>query len=351
MKFLKALTAGVRTTNKSYQMIALLYTTNFAFAAILAWGFRSVLIKTMGDSMNLENLVKDFDYTVFTDFMFKYGGRITALISQLSWLVFFYLLISTLLGGGTIALLKNTDERFSMSSFFENCGRYFFRFVRLLLIFGVILFLIGIVSSMIFGFIYSALTSNVVSEVLPFTLAVMLLLLFLFVVMLVVMMADYAKVSTVVNDSKSMLKASWQGIKFVFRHFLSTVGLQLSIILILLVAVIIYLVLEAQIGMATPLTILVMFLIQQLSVGVKVWTRVLTYAGEIELYDVFGSEIPSPATFPVTPELVPIPTEAPAIPAPPPIPQPQLAWKKRVARRPVTKKTPIRRKKTTKKSK
>jgi hypothetical protein len=176
-------------------------------------------------------------------------------------------------------------------------------------------------------------------------------LLFLFVVMLVVMMADYAKIAAVINNSNSMLKASWQGIKFVFRHFLSTVGLQLSIILLLLVAVTIYLILEAQIGMATPFTILVMFLIQQLSVGAKVWTRVLTFAGEIELYDVFGPEAPSPGTVPVTPELVPIPTEAPAVPTPPPIAQAQLAWKKRVARRPVVKKAPIRRKKTTKKSK
>jgi hypothetical protein len=351
MKLLKALTVGVRTTNKSYRMVALLYATNFALAAILAWGFRSVLIRTMGDSMSLENLVKDFDYTVFTDFMFKYGGRITALISQLSWLIFFYLLINTLLGGGTIALLKNADERFSMSSFFENCGKYFFRFLRLLLIFGIILVLVGIISSMIFGFVYSALTSNAVSEVLPFTLAVVMFLLFLFVVMLIVMMADYAKVATVVNDSNSMLKTSWQGIKIVFRHFLSTFGLQLSIILFLLLAVILYHILEAQIGMTTLFTILVMFLIQQLSVGAKVWTRVLTFAGELELYDIFESEVPTPSTVPLTPELVPIPTEAPAVPKPPPVVQAQLAWKKRVTRRPVVKKVPVQRKKIIKKSK
>jgi hypothetical protein len=348
MKLLKALTAGIRTTNRSYRMIALLYAVNFIIAGILAWGFHSVLARTIGDSMSLENLVKDFDYTVYGDFMFKYGGRISSLISQLSWLIFFYLLLNTLLGGGTIALLKNRGERFSMGSFFENCGAYFFRFLRLFLIFAVILFFVGVAASMVFGFLYSALTSNAVSEVWPFTFAIILFLLFLFVVMLVVMMADYAKVVTVVDDARSMLKTSWQAIKFVFRHFLSTVGLQLSIILFLLVAVILYLVLENQIGMATPFAILVMFIIQQVSVGFKVWTRVLTFAGELELYGGFEPELPTAVTVPVVPEPAGVPVAAAS---PEPVAPVLQEKRKRVPRRSAPKKVAIKRKPTSRKSK
>ncbi len=347
MKILKALTAGFRSTNNSYPMIALLYAINFLIAAIIAWGFHSVLARTIGDSMSLEHLVKDFDYTVYTDFMFKFGGRIGSLLSQISWLIFFYLLLNTLLGGGTIAILKNGEEHFSMGSFFENCGAYFFRFLRLLLIFGVILFLVGIASSMVLGFLYSALISNAVSEVWPFTFAISLFLLFLFVVMLIVMMADYAKVATVVNDARSMLKTSWQAIRFVFRHFLSTVGLQLSLILLLLIAVIVYLVLEAQIGMATPFAILVMFVIQQISVGFKVWTRVMTFAGELELFGSFKTET---APIPAAPEPNREPVVASAEPAPP-VAHVRSEKKKRLARRPAVKKAPVRRKRTQRKSK
>jgi hypothetical protein len=306
-----------------------------------------VLARTIGDSMSLERLVKDFDYTVYTDFMFKFGGRISSLLSQISWLIFFYLLLNTLLGGGTIAILKNGEERFSMRSFFGNCGAYFFRFLRLLLIFSVILVLIGIASSMVFGILYSALISNAVSEVWPFTFAIILFLLFLFVVMLIVMMADYAKVAAVVNDARSMLKTSWQAIKFVFRHFLSTVGLQLSLILMLLIGVTIYLVLEAQIGMATPIAILVMFTIQQISVAFKVWTRVVTFAGELALYGSFEAvTVPIPSA----PEPVREPAVAPAAVAPL-FTQAQPEMKKRAARRPTVRKAPVRRKRTPKKSK
>jgi hypothetical protein len=161
------------------------------------------------------------------------------------------------------------------------------------------------------------------------------------------MMADYAKVATVVNDARSMLKTSWQAIKFVFRHFFSTVGLQLSLILILLIGVIIYLVLEAQIGMATPFAILIMFVIQQISVGFKVWTRVMTFAGELEL---FGGFEPETAPTPSVPEPVREPTAAPAAPVLP-ITQAQPEKKRRLARRPAVRKAPVRRKRTLKKSK
>lgn len=344
----KALTAGIRSTNKSYRLIALLYAINFLIAAILAWGFHAVLARTIGDSMSLEHLVKDFDYTVYTDFMFKYGGRITALLSQLSWLIFFYLLLNTLLGGGTLALLKNGDESFSLRSFFENCGVFFFRFFQLLLIFGVLLFIVGFIASAAFGLIYTAFTANAVSEVWPFSFAIILFFLFLFIVMLVVMMADYAKVVTVANDAKSMIKTSWQGIKFVFRHFLTTVGLQLSIILLLLISVALYLLLEDQIGMATPFAILVMFLIQQVSVGFKVWTRVLTFAGELELVEEFkvisemperSMPIPTPEAAPAMAPLEPPPTVAPVA----------TVRKKRVTRRPAIKRTPVRRKRSPRK--
>ncbi len=346
---LNALTAGLRSTNKSFRIVLLLYVSNFLIAAILAWGLHSILASTLGDSMSLERLVKDFDATVYSDFMFKDGSRIYALLSQLTWLILFYSLINTLLGGGTIAALKNEEGQFSLRVFFENCGMYFFRFLRLFLIFGAILALSSFTLIAIFGVIYSMLTSNAVSEVLPFALAIILFLFFLFVVMIIVMMADYAKVATVASDAKSMLKTTWKSIKFVFRHFLSTVGLQLSIIVILVVAVIFYLLIESKVGMATPFTILLLFLIQQASVGFKVYTRVLTFAGELELFKTFESEAEEPIA-------IQMPTVS--VPSPIPVSVPPAgvfsvakpAKKKPPLRRPPVRRPPPQRKRPPRKS-
>jgi hypothetical protein len=314
MTTLNALTAGIRSTNKSLRMIVLLYLVNFLIALIVAWGFHSVLASALGDSMSLERLMKDFDYTVFSDFMFKEGGRVNALLSQLTWLIGFYFLVNTLLGGGTIAALRNGEEQFSLRTFFEDCGYYFFRFFRLLLIFAAIGGVVAFTLFGLFGIVYGAVTMRAVSEVWPFTLGIIFFFLFLFVVMLVVMMADYAKVATVTDDARSMLKITWKSIKFVFRHFLSTTLLQLSILVILTVAIILYLLVEGEVGMATTMTILLMFLVQQISVGFKIYARVLTFAGELELYHRFVPD--KEVTIPVPlPEPVPPPTAAPVQPA------------------------------------
>jgi hypothetical protein len=331
------LTAGLHATNKSFRMIALLYAFNFLLAAVLAWGLQSVLSTTLGDSMSLEKLVKDFDYTVYTDFGVKFQGRIAALTSQITILILFYSLLSVLLGGGTIASLRNVEERFSMSTFFGNCGTYFFRFLRLFFIFGIIMALLALVLVFVFGIVYSAFTGDAVSEMGPFVLGIILFFLFLFFVMVVVLMADYAKIATVVNDARSMLKTSWLAIKFVFRHFLSTVSLQLSILLFVLIGIALYLVLENQIGMATPIAILIMFVIQQASVGFKIWTRVATFAGQLELFNGFQAEAPSVSQVSEVTMPAPEPVDKPheVIPAAPAV---TAKPKRRTARRPTAKK-------------
>ncbi len=338
MKSFNALTTGFRSTNKNLRMVGLLYLVNLLIAAIFAWGFRSLLTSAMGDSMSLERLVKDFDYTVYTDFMVKYGGRIDALTSLpiISWLVVFYLLINTLFDGGALATLYNPDEGFSLRTFFENCGTYLSRFLRLLFIFIAIFVLVFLVVVFIVGIVYSSLTLSAVSEVWPFTLAIVLLLLCLFVAMLVVMMADYAKVLTVVHDATSMIRTAWAAITFVFRHFFSTVTLQLSVVLTVIVSILLYLFLEDRIGMSTPLTILVMLLIQQLSVGFRIYARMVTFGGQLGLagaFEVSPLETQVPAPMP-EPAATPAPMVAPQTITPPAIPSP--------SKKPAKRRAPIR---------
>ncbi|HEY6950999.1 MAG TPA: hypothetical protein VI758_01260, partial [Bacteroidota bacterium] len=167
MKMFNALTAGIQSTNKSFRLIVLLYAVNILVAAAVAWGFQSVLAGTLGDSLSLERLVKDFDYTVYTDFMFKFGDQIGALLSQLWWLIASYILVNAFLGGGTIAFLANNEKPFSLRSYFENCGGFFLRFLRILLIFAAAMALVLFLSGILLGVIHSILSQGAVSEFWP----------------------------------------------------------------------------------------------------------------------------------------------------------------------------------------
>jgi hypothetical protein len=347
MTTFKAFITGIRTTNQSVRMVVLLYCINFALAAILALTLRSIISSMVGDSMALQNLIKDFDYTVYTDFMFKHGAKVYVLTSQVVWLILFYMLFNTLLGGGIISIVHSPDQRFSLRRFFEGCGTYFMRFLGLLVIFGLVLFLVGALLSVILGAIHTGLTGSSVSEVLPITLGVILILVFLFVLMLIVLMADYAKIATVVNDIPSVFRASWTGVKFVSRNFFRAVGLQIIIVIVGILGIVAYLTLENQIGMATPMTVFLMFIIQQISVGFKCWTRVLTFASETTFFAGVEASRPVTAGVSAAPIAEPIPAkpvESVVMP-----PSPVSIPKKRAPRRVVGKRPAPTRKRISKK--
>ena len=98
------------------------------------------------------------------------------------------------------------------------------------------------------------------------------------------MVADYAKILVVVHDEHSMLKTAWRSTKLVSRYFFRTFGLELLMVVVPIVLFAIYVWLDLSIGMTSGLTILVMFILQQLFIISKAWTKVFFFAGELSLY-------------------------------------------------------------------
>jgi hypothetical protein len=284
MKIFSAFKTGLHWTNQSKRMVLFLYIINFVFAAVLALPFRSALKAGLGNSMSAEQLLYKFDYTLFIDFMNKHGERISTVFTQVLWVALFYVFVNTLLAGGILAVLRSDDRKFSMKSFFAGCGIYFFRFLRLFLV-SLLFFLLAFILYSILNGIFGALTSNATSEVLPFILTIVALVFFLFLISIVVMIFDYAKIATVVNDSTAMFKTAWGAVKFVARNFGKTLALQYSIFLILVIFTLIYLLIDDMIGMTAPLAIFLMFIVQQVSISLRLWIRILSFASELALYE------------------------------------------------------------------
>jgi len=283
MKFSKALTSGFQHSRRSLRVVLLLYGINFLLAVPFALAFRSALIAGFGDSMSVEALVKDSDATAFSDFMKFHGPRISSLFREVMWLTLLYMLVNTLTGGGVISSLNETQP-FLLSKFLENCGKFFARLLRLFVILAVVLALFGLIWFFVVGFIFAMVTSDASFEKPVAIWFFVTVAVFLFPIMLLIMAGDYAKIAAVVNDETRMWKAFWRSLKFVFKNFFSTVALQISILLVLATAVVLYWLIEGQIGMTSGVTILVAFLIQQASVAFKIGTRVWTFAGELALY-------------------------------------------------------------------
>lgn len=286
---------GITSTNRSWRVIIVLFVSILLLAAALAFGFHSALKEGFGDSMMPQRLLESFDSNVFNDFMREHPGFLQPFGAQVVWLAIFWLVLNTLLGGGIIAALQRGSSE-SFAEFFSDCGKYLGRFFLLFLFAAVVFTIISTVWLMMVGIVYASLTMGSTTEVAGvvwFFIAAGVFLLPLFLLMIVF---DYTRVWIVVEDSSSILSAFWQSTKFVFRHFLTTFGWQLLMILGLLILGLLYWLLADSLAMATGLSIFVAFLLQQISVGSRIWARLVMIGGQIQVFELHDVQEASAAS-------------------------------------------------------
>jgi hypothetical protein len=128
------------------------------------------------------------------------------------------------------------------------------------------------------------------------------LLLLLLIMMVINMVFDYARIGAVFNERRRMLRETLLAFRFSFRHFPSTFGLYLMIVL---VGGIVFLLLtagRAVIIQNSLIAAFLAFLTAQLAIAARLWNRVTFYAAQIDLYRKLGPETNAVAPQPQFPK-------------------------------------------------
>jgi hypothetical protein len=284
MSIVRAFSTGFRRATSEPKMVLVLFVINILTAIPLAMAFREVLKAGLGSSMAPSELMEGMDFTVLADFMRLHSEAVSAVFSQIAWVMVLYMLVNTFLSGGILTGLRWNNAHSPISEFFSGCARYFVRFLRLFFLFVVVLVIVVPILAMVLALLSQLFTRNSTSEITDFISGIVLIILFLIPVMILLMIADYAKIAVVVNDETAMVKTAWRSTEFVFSHFTKTVGLELMMLLVPIVLFAIYMVLDLNIGMTTDLTIIIMLIIQQLFMASRAWSKVFFFAGEMSLY-------------------------------------------------------------------
>ena len=283
MSILQAFSTGVRRATSEPKMVFVLYLLNLLLAIPLALAFRAVLVAGFGSSLAPAAMMESLDFTVFQDFMNVHSASLQTVFGQVLSVLVLSMIVQTFLAGGILTVLQD-QAKYSSAAFFKGCGAYFFRFFRLFLLFGVILLLTAVVVGAVVFSVAEGLTESASSEVTELWIRIASIVLFLLPVMLVMMAGDYAKIHMVLHDQRSAFRMCGKGFAFVFRRFFSAFGLELLMLLIAVFLFAVYLLIDLSIGMTSGAAIAVMFVIQQLFMMLRAWTRVFFFAGEMTLY-------------------------------------------------------------------
>ncbi|MCF6240015.1 MAG: hypothetical protein L3J74_01570 [Bacteroidales bacterium] len=283
MNIAKAYTKGFIQTAKYPRMWFILYFANLLMALLLALPIFSVLKSNFGHSDFFQQLLAGYDATVFNEFFYYYGDALSAITGGIKWLLLAYFLLSVFLTGGIIRTLN--DDRFSTSSFFGGGAYSFFRYLGLSILVALIqIFFLLVIAASVGGYIGSHF-SNFQSELTAYYIGIAAAVIYLFIFLIFSMVSDYGKFYLELNDSHNIFKAFWDGIKYVFKHFVKTLSLYLILLFLPAVVMYVYLYFEKDYKMATSIGILIVFLMQQAFIFLRVFLRTWILASELKIYD------------------------------------------------------------------
>jgi hypothetical protein len=291
MNGVQAFRSSVRTATRSPGLIFTLYVTNLLLAIPLAIGLRVMLGEAFGSSMAAGPLLEGFDLTAVRDLLARSADALRALVWTAVPTAILGMFVNTICAGGILTVLVR-QEAFSLKAFIAGVGTYLGRMFRLWLLMAIIALVAFVLLSILFGVISSsAIDSNSGRTA---VIGTVLALLVYAPMIIIVMAADYAKVALVASDLPSAWRAAGQGFLFVATNAGATIVLQVLLFLLLCLAALLYWGAEELLIMSAPEAILLLFLLQQIFIGARMWIRTGTFAGSLAL---FGERKPRPVVF------------------------------------------------------
>lgn len=327
---LNALLIGIGSATRNHKLLLLLWVFNLLFTVPItvpvfvliqqSTSERLAAQRMSGDQLDALWLI-DLVNGQLKDASLTGAGLTTCFLLLLCGLL--YLLASLFFAGGILEVLAKPE--FSMRRFWRGGGAYFGRFVRLwlyaLLFYGAVLIGYLIVQQSL-----SKAEKRATAEGPAQIKQIVLLFVTVLLLALVNMAFDYARISAVWRDGRKMWRELVNGWRFALAYVWRTYSLYLLLALIGLALFAFFGWLRGSVRQASFFAVLAAFVFGQFAMLARVWTRVASYGGQMDLYYRLAPPPPVKTTAPPI-EFMPATGELPSLmpaapvtgPAPPAI--------------------------------
>jgi hypothetical protein len=283
MKIITSYISGFKMSGKLLKMTFLIYSINLILGLIVVLPFLSDLKIGIGSSMLPDNLIKDFDYTSFSEFLRQSKGFVNSYIHQAKWMILLYFFVSIAFSGGILFII-NKKEKFSVVSFLKGCAIYFFRFFKLFVYMLLFYFIIVLIVILPLVLIINGVTDTVDSESTLFYIGLYGAIIFLFCFGIIQMVAYYAKIKIVAEDSRKVFISIINSFGFVFKHFICTYSMFLLLIIVPIFVWVDYFFIRNLLGPTSGFTVFVLFFVQQVFILLRIFFRIWKFGSQYELY-------------------------------------------------------------------
>lgn len=283
MGIFKAIINGMEMTLRKPRLLAILYVINLAFAVIVAFPLLMIVQSELGHSL-LGLTVRPADLMWAGEAVLKYAEVLPALAVGFVVFGISYLTLHIYLNGGIVGRLLDREGPAGLTAFSGDCGRYFWRYVRLFLLSLVFYVLtLGVFMSLVSA-LFRPLTEAAVTEWLPLILSNVHFLIALLLLSVVHMVLDYTRIAIVADEERKVLKALRHALTFLRKRFFRAWALYLLIVALTVAGSVVFYAVFVRLGAPSVAQVVLGFLWMQLHVLFRIWIRTLFFGAQGEFY-------------------------------------------------------------------
>ena len=277
MNIITSYISGLKSVFNVKKILFVNYFLNVIFALAVAIPFASILSTAIGYSDALKSLATSFNYTVYAHFMRENGEGIAAIWSVARWLIPLYLILQIFLNGGIINAFRKDGKTYTLRDFYKNCTVYFWKYLKVFLIFLVFHF-IAIIIVIIPNAIFSSGIDKVDSEIIYWTTGYWVIGIYFILFTIIMIVSDYSKILLTKKNPKGIFRTVFTAWKLVFQHFARMYSLFLINFLVLAVVYWIYWQLRDIINPSSAGIALIFILIQQIINILRMYAKLTYYS-------------------------------------------------------------------------
>ncbi|HMA53727.1 MAG TPA: hypothetical protein VKT17_04670 [Acidobacteriota bacterium] len=279
----KAIVNGIGTTFRKPRLLIILYAVNLLFALVVAFPFLALVQAELGQSL-LGASIRPVDLMWIGEAVLKHQDALAAIAAGFVACGIAYLGLHVFLYGGIVGRLLDREGPASLDAFAGDCGRYFWRFVRLFLVSLVFLVLtLGLVLQLVSA-LFAPLSESAVTEWLPLILSNLHFLIALLLLSIVHMIIDYARIAIVADEERKVLRALRHALTFLKTRFFRAWAIALLIIAATIAGTVVFYVILGALGAPTVVQVIAALVWMQLYIAFRIWIRTLFVAAQAEFY-------------------------------------------------------------------
>jgi hypothetical protein len=211
------LSGGYEKVVRNKRYIFWFWLLNLTLAEFGVAAFRNQAGEVLDHSLYAGGLVHGFDLGVFGEMLSRpeFGPTMASMMPAVYFAILFFVFSALFLPGVFLGYASN--YRLPRDEFFRACGRNLWRFIRLLIVAGIVM---GIAAGALFS-IRGALVKAAgesTNEVLSFEVSMGCLLVIFLVMTVLRIWFDLAEADVVLSDQKAVRKSMGAAFRHTFRH-------------------------------------------------------------------------------------------------------------------------------------